>query len=214
METLVQQVVSPISASYLGHQKSCHLLHRLLDEIVNLGMVLSLPGDKRHQLKDSGRDRRQSCRKVNEGQSDRRTERHGNRTGDRQVKHKQLDEGTLKGEYFPSSTVLSVLSFRVFSECMKGCGKGQHTGHAAAGQVALGEATLVGFSGGLLSPASRADVIIAGSNPALSVEPLERSVRIPAAEEPLSWKLRGNTAARNPFVSPRSTNRGARGLNN
>lgn len=52
--------------------------------------------------------------------------------------------------------------------------------------------------------ASHAGVIIARNNPALSVEPLEQSVRIPAAEEPLSWKLGGNIAARNPFVSPRS----------
>lgn len=36
---------------YLGHQKSYHLLHHLLDEIVDLGMVLPLRGNKAQQLK-------------------------------------------------------------------------------------------------------------------------------------------------------------------
>lgn len=36
---------------YLGHQKSYHLLHHILDEIVDLGMVLPLQVKKAQQLK-------------------------------------------------------------------------------------------------------------------------------------------------------------------
>lgn len=97
---------------YLGHQKSYHLLHHLLDEIVDLGMVLPLRGNKStatenaachlHTLQPSPTatvpklGAQVTLNTVAGNQSDRGTQRHGNGTGDGAARDTAAQAGMTK----------------------------------------------------------------------------------------------------------------------
>lgn len=98
---------------YLGHQKSYHLLHHLLDEIVDLGMVLPLRGKKAQQHKVQHITLHKHCSWVKTAtvpkfrtqvtlrQHSRKKGNEGRGTGDKQVWKRTMTKDELQSNWQP-----------------------------------------------------------------------------------------------------------------